>query len=84
MCDVDQLLDFGLAEKLWQRAGAFGAADQQHGVFGDQALTDEELEPLGEGGATAGLAAVYCLLPLLFKSAAAVLAWRWRGTLEVS
>jgi GPH family glycoside/pentoside/hexuronide:cation symporter len=38
----------------------------------------------GEGGATAGLAAVYCLLPLLFKSAAAVLAWRWRGTLEVS
>jgi GPH family glycoside/pentoside/hexuronide:cation symporter len=38
----------------------------------------------GEGGATAGLATVYCLLPLLFKSAAAVLAWRWRGTLEVS
>jgi hypothetical protein len=34
----------------------------------------------GEAGATAGLAAVYCLLPLLFKSAAAVLAWRWRGT----
>ncbi|WP_313953659.1 MFS transporter [Accumulibacter sp.] len=33
---------------------------------------------------TAGLAAVYCLLPLLFKTAAALLAWRWRSTLEVS
>ncbi len=38
----------------------------------------------GEGGATAGLAAVYCLLPLVFKSIAAVLAWQWRSTLEVS
>jgi hypothetical protein len=29
-----------------------------------------------------GLAAVYCLLPLLFKTMAAALAWRWRKTLE--
>lgn len=33
-------------------------------------------------GTTAGLAAVYCLLPLLFKTIAAVLAWRWRKILE--
>ena len=38
----------------------------------------------GVAAATAGLAAVYCLLPLLFKSIAAILAWRWRRTLEVS
>ena len=38
----------------------------------------------GVAGATAGLAAVYCLLPLVFKSIAAILAWRWRRTLEVS
>jgi hypothetical protein len=38
----------------------------------------------GVAGATAGLAAVYCLLPLLFKSIAAILAWRWRRMLEVS
>jgi Na+/melibiose symporter-like transporter len=33
--------------------------------------------------ATRSLAAVYCLLPLLFKTIAAALAWRWRKTLEV-
>lgn len=38
----------------------------------------------GVAAASAGLAAVYCLLPLLFKSIAAALAWRWRNTLEVS
>jgi len=32
--------------------------------------------------ATLGLSAVYCLLPLFFKTIAAVLAWRWRATLE--
>jgi GPH family glycoside/pentoside/hexuronide:cation symporter len=37
----------------------------------------------GVDEATRGLAAVYCLLPLLFKTTAAVLAWRWRKTLEV-
>ena len=37
----------------------------------------------GVDEATRGLAAVYCLLPLFFKTAAAVLAWRWRKTLEV-
>ena len=34
-------------------------------------------------GATAGLAVVYCLLPIVFKTVAALLAWRWRDTLEV-
>ncbi|ACV37201.1 MFS transporter [Accumulibacter sp.] len=38
----------------------------------------------GVAATTAGLAAVYCLLPLVFKSIAAVLAWQWRSTLEVS
>ncbi len=38
----------------------------------------------GVAEATAGLAAIYCLLPLFFKSIAAILAWRWRNTLEVS
>jgi Na+/melibiose symporter-like transporter len=37
----------------------------------------------GSAETTGGLAAVYCLLPLFFKSIAAVLAWRWRNTLEV-
>jgi hypothetical protein len=37
----------------------------------------------GVDEATRGLAAVYCLLPLFFKTTAAVLAWRWRKTLEV-
>jgi GPH family glycoside/pentoside/hexuronide:cation symporter len=37
----------------------------------------------GVAEATRGLAAVYCLLPLLFKTIAAALAWRWRKTLEV-
>ncbi len=34
--------------------------------------------------ATLGLSAVYCLLPLFFKTIAAVLAWRWRKILESS
>jgi Na+/melibiose symporter-like transporter len=34
--------------------------------------------------ATAGLSAVYCLLPLFLKTIAAVLAWRWRKILESS
>ncbi|MBV5324519.1 MAG: MFS transporter, partial [Rhodospirillaceae bacterium] len=34
--------------------------------------------------ATFGLSAVYCLLPLFFKTIAAVLAWRWRHILESS
>jgi GPH family glycoside/pentoside/hexuronide:cation symporter len=38
----------------------------------------------GDFTATAGLSAVYCLLPLFFKTIAAVLAWRWRKTLESS
>lgn len=38
----------------------------------------------GDFESTAGLSAVYCLLPLLFKTIAAVLAWRWRNTLESS
>ncbi|MCB1930910.1 MFS transporter [Accumulibacter sp.] len=38
----------------------------------------------GVAAATAGLAAVYCLLPLFFKAVAALLAWRWRNTLESS
>ena len=38
----------------------------------------------GDNDATWGLAAVYCLLPLLFKTIAAALAWRWRKSLEVS
>jgi GPH family glycoside/pentoside/hexuronide:cation symporter len=37
----------------------------------------------GDETATQGLAAVYGLLPLLFKTLAAALAWRWRKTLEV-
>jgi len=31
---------------------------------------------------SAGLVAVYCLLPLAFKGGAAFLAWRWRDSLE--
>jgi len=38
----------------------------------------------GVAEATLGLSAVYCLLPLCFKTIAAVLAWRWRTTLESS
>jgi len=38
----------------------------------------------GDPEATSGLSAVYCLLPLFFKTVAAVLAWRWRKTLESS
>jgi Na+/melibiose symporter-like transporter len=34
--------------------------------------------------ATLGLSAVYCLLPLFFKTIAACLAWRWRNILESS
>lgn len=34
--------------------------------------------------ATFGLSLVYCLLPLFFKTIAAVLAWRWRHVLESS
>ncbi|MBN8513149.1 MFS transporter [Accumulibacter sp.] len=37
----------------------------------------------GVAATATGLAAVYCLLPLLFKTVAALLAWRWRNTLEV-
>ncbi|MBE2260602.1 MAG: MFS transporter [Candidatus Accumulibacter sp.] len=36
----------------------------------------------GVAGTASGLAAIYCLLPLLFKTLAGLLAWRWRGTLE--
>jgi len=36
----------------------------------------------GVAEATHGLSAVYCLLPLCFKTIAAALAWRWRATLE--
>jgi GPH family glycoside/pentoside/hexuronide:cation symporter len=36
----------------------------------------------GVAGATLGLSAVYCLLPLFFKIIAAVFAWRWRKILE--
>jgi len=36
----------------------------------------------GVAEATLGLSAVYCLLPLCFKTIAAALAWRWRATLE--
>jgi Na+/melibiose symporter-like transporter len=38
----------------------------------------------GEAGGTAGLAAVYCLLPVGFKLVSAALAWRWRHILEES
>jgi GPH family glycoside/pentoside/hexuronide:cation symporter len=38
----------------------------------------------GFAEATFGLSAVYCLLPLCFKTIAAALAWRWRNTLESS
>jgi Na+/melibiose symporter-like transporter len=38
----------------------------------------------GEAGGTAGLAAVYCLLPVGFKLVSATLAWRWRHILEES
>ena len=38
----------------------------------------------GAVGPTLGLSAVYCLLPIFFKTIAAVLAWRWRKTLESS
>lgn len=37
-----------------------------------------------ESGGAAALAAVYCLMPVLFKLISAALAWRWRHTLEVS
>ena len=37
----------------------------------------------GESDSTAGLSAVYGLLPLAFKGIAAVLAWRWRHQLEI-
>ena len=37
----------------------------------------------GVVGTSGGLAAIYCLLPLVFKTTAAVLAWRWRKVLEV-
>lgn len=36
----------------------------------------------GNSSNTAGLSAVYCLLPLIFKTLAAGLAWRWRHSLE--
>lgn len=38
----------------------------------------------GEPATASGLSAVYCLLPLLFKTLAAALAWRWRKILESS
>lgn len=38
----------------------------------------------GAVGTTLGLSAVYCLLPIFFKTIAAILAWRWRKTLESS
>ena len=38
----------------------------------------------GDFTATSGLSAVYCLLPLFFKTIAAMLAWRWRKILESS
>lgn len=38
----------------------------------------------GVAGAEHALSAVYCLLPLLFKTLAAVLVWRWRESLESS
>jgi len=38
----------------------------------------------GGGAGLAALTAVYCLLPVLFKILAGVLAWRWRHQLEVS
>lgn len=38
----------------------------------------------GVAGASFGLSAVYCLLPLCFKTIAAALAWRWRTILESS
>jgi len=38
----------------------------------------------GVAGASVGLSAVYCLLPLFFKTLAAVLAWHWRNVLESS
>ena len=44
-------------------------------------------EPGGDTGGEAGLLAltlaIYCLLPVFFKAAAAALAWRWRNELEV-
>ena len=42
-----------------------------------------DYRPGGETGLLA-LAVVYCLLPVVFKAAAAALAWRWRNELEVS
>jgi Na+/melibiose symporter-like transporter len=38
----------------------------------------------GDFTSTHGLSAVYCLLPLFFKTIAGVLAWRWRKILESS
>jgi len=35
-----------------------------------------------EAGGEAALAAVYCLVPVFFKLASVLLAWRWRQTLE--
>ena len=37
----------------------------------------------GDFASTMGLSAVYCLLPLLFKTVAATLAWNWRDSLEM-
>lgn len=42
-----------------------------------------DYRPGGETGLLA-LAVVYCLLPVVFKAAAAALVWRWRNELEVS
>jgi hypothetical protein len=36
----------------------------------------------GTADAVLALSAVYCLLPVLFKAFAFVLAWRWRKILE--
>ncbi|MCK6407255.1 MAG: MFS transporter [Rhodocyclaceae bacterium] len=38
----------------------------------------------GGGTGLLALAVVYCLLPVVFKAAAAALVWRWRNELEVS
>lgn len=35
-----------------------------------------------DGGALFGLVALYCGLPIVFKTVAAILAWRWRHLLE--
>lgn len=38
----------------------------------------------GEPGGETALAAVYCLIPVLFKLVSAALAWRWRQSLEMT